>query len=283
MRLLLVQHSSDPDPAVNRQSVQTVLEAALAAQPVRPDLVVLPEATQAELGERDLREVAEPLDGPFVATLAALAQRWGVSIVAGMFEAREADRPWNTLVVLGPDGVLTTSYRKAHLYDAFGYRESERLSAGPPAPVTVDVAVTPATPSAVPVDDRVRVGLMTCYDLRFPEQARALVDAGATVLVVPAAWLRGPAKEAHWQVLLRARAIENTVYVAGVAQAGPRYCGLTALVDPMGTVVAGLGEQDDWVAATVHPERVRQVREVNPSLANRRWTVAPGDAAGPRG
>jgi predicted amidohydrolase len=117
------------------------------------------------------------------------------------------------------------------------------------------------------------VGLMTCYDLRFPEQARALVDAGAELIVVPAAWVRGPGKEHHWTTLLAARAIENTVYVAGVAKAGPRYCGLTRLVDPMGRVVAGLGEQDGAVAGVLDRQRVADVRAVNPSLLNRRWRV----------
>jgi deaminated glutathione amidase len=271
VRLLLVQHTASPDPAANRPSVQAALDAALAAQPVRPDLVVLPEATQAEFGpvDRDLTTVAEPLDGPFVQMVGATAQRWGIPVVAGMFEAREGHLPWNTLVVLGPAGTVTARYRKAHLYDAFGYRESARLSPGPVAPAVIDV------PGGGSGADSTRVGLMTCYDLRFPEQARALVDAGAALLVVPAAWLRGPSKEAHWQVLLRARAIESTVYVAGVGQSGDRYCGLTSLIDPMGTVVAGLGEQDGWVAAEVLPERVQQVRSINPSLANRRWTVRP--------
>ena len=270
MRLLLVQHTADPDPRVSRESVTTALDAALAAQAAPPDLVVLPEATQAEFGagERDLAEVAEPLDGPFVGLLADRARRWGSTVVAGMFESRPGGHPWNTLVVLGPDGSLAATYRKVHLYDAFGYAESQRLSAGEHAAVTFPV------PSGGDTDP-VTVGLMTCYDLRFPEQARVLVDAGADMLVVPAAWLRGPGKEEHWQVLLAARAIENTVYVAGAAQSGPRYCGRSRVVDPMGTVVAGLGEQEGWVAAEVLPARVQQVRRTNPSLLNRRWTVVP--------
>jgi predicted amidohydrolase len=121
------------------------------------------------------------------------------------------------------------------------------------------------------------VGLMTCYDLRFPEQARAVVDAGAHLLLVPAAWLDGEHKTAHWLALLRARAIENTVYVAGVGKAGPRYCGSSVLVDPMGVAVAGpLDEHtDSAVPAQLSADRVRDVRLLNPSLANRRWQVVP--------
>jgi predicted amidohydrolase len=175
--------------------------------------------------------------------------------------AGERTRPANTLLAVGPAGDQAAVYRKVHLYDAFGYRESDVLAGGPVQAATLAVGGW-------------TIGLMTCYDLRFPEQARALVDAGADLLVVPAAWVRGPSKEHHWATLLAARAIENTVYVAGVAKAGPRYCGLTRLVDPMGRVVAGLGEQDGAIAAVVDHARVADVRTVNPSLLNRRWRVA---------
>jgi predicted amidohydrolase len=269
VRLLLVQHTSGPDPGANRAALIRVLDAALDGTRPTPDLVVLPEATQADFGtgERDLATVAERLDGPFVAALADVASRWATTVVAGMFEARDDGPPYNTLVAVAPDGSVAAHYRKAHLYDAFGYRESDRLSAGPAAPATLTL---PTVPDVV-------VGLMTCYDLRFPEQARAVVDAGAHLLLVPAAWLDGEHKTAHWLALLRARAIENTVYVAGVGKAGPRYCGSSVLVDPMGVAVAGpLDEHtDSAVPAQLSADRVRDVRLLNPSLANRRWQVVP--------
>jgi predicted amidohydrolase len=267
VRLLLVQHTSGQDPAANRDALPRVLARALAEQPEVPHLVVLPEATQADFTDRDLDAVAEPLDGPFVALLAQQARQWATTVVAGMFERRPDGLPWNTLVAVGPDGGLLATYRKTHLYDAFGFRESDRLSGGDPQAVTV----------AVPGSDGPLVGLMTCYDLRFPEQARALVDAGADLLVVPSAWLAGPSKTDHWRTLLRARAVENTAYVAGVGKAGPRYCGSSLLVDPMGLLVVGpLPEHEDGVvAADAVTARVADVREVNPSLANRRWVVSP--------
>ena len=123
-----------------------------------------------------------------------------------MFErSDDPNRPFNTLVAFGPAGDLVASYRKTYLYDSFGYRESDRLTAGDGSPVTIKT-------------DELTLGLMTCYDLRFPEFARLLVDADAEALVVPAAWVRGPQKEDHWATLLRARAIENTCYVIA---AGP--------------------------------------------------------------
>ena len=111
---------------------------------------------------------------------------------------------------------------------------------------------------------------MTCYDLRFPEFARLLVDAGADTLAVPAAWVRGSLKEDHWVTLLRARAIENTVYVVGAAQNGSTYCGNSVVIDPMGVRVASLGEESGVAHCELRRDRLEAVRRRNPSLANRR-------------
>ena len=174
-----------------------------------------------------------------------------------MFEVGEdPERPYNTLVVADRDGLRAT-YRKIHLYDSFGFRESDRLTAGEVDPVVVEVG-------------GVTVGLMTCYDLRFPELARALVDRGAELVVLPAAWVAGPGKVLHWRTLLAARAIENTVYVAAAGQPGPRYTGHSMVVAPDGDVLAEAGEEPGSVQATVSTDRVAEVRRVNPSLANRR-------------
>jgi predicted amidohydrolase len=266
---MLIQHTSGTDPQANRAQIPPTVHAALdGSGPV--DLIVLPEASQVDFGSgaTPLGPLAEPLDGPFGQMLSALAADCGAVVVGGMFEATDGARPFNTLAAFGPDGTLLASYRKVHLYDAFGYRESDRLRAGEPAAVTVVVPVAGSEP--------ITVGLQTCYDLRFPEQSRALVDAGADLLVIPAAWLRGPGKEHHWCTLLAARAIENTVHVAAAAKAGERYCGLSRVVDPMGEVLAGLGDVDGATTGRVDPARTAQVRRVNASLANRRWHVVPG-------
>lgn len=256
MHVALVQLSATTDSAHNRASVDAVLTGLDAAEQL--DLVVLPEASMHDFGsaDHDLAAAAEDLDGPFVQLLRGHAVRLGATIVAGMFERAEDSLPYNALAVLGPDGALSATYRKVHLYDSFGYAESARLAPGKVAPVVVDVA------------DR-RVGLMTCYDLRFPEHARLLVDAGADALCVPAAWVAGPLKEDHWVTLLRARAIENTVDVLGAAQCGHTYVGRSMVVDPLGVVVAAAGEQPQVVRAYVSSERLREARTINPSLANR--------------
>lgn len=257
LRLALVQAASALEPATNRTAV-TELAAAHAAD---TDLLVLPEAFARDFGEAgsDVSPFAEPLDGPFASTVSAAAADGGTTVVAGMFEQGPApERPYNTLVLRG---AAAASYRKVHLYDSFGYRESDRLTAGPVEPVVVEVAGW-------------QVGLMTCYDLRFPELARALVDRGAEVIVVPAAWVAGPRKVHHWRTLLTARAIENTVYVAAVGQPAPRYCGHSMVVDPFGEVVAEAGpgspEAPEVIRATAERSVLDEARRVNPSLRNRR-------------
>ncbi len=259
MRVSLVQLASSTDSTSNR----ALVEARLGSLDGSADLVVLPEGTMHDFGatDHDLSAAAEPLDGPFVAMLAEQARRLDATIVAGMFERPGSDGtgdlPFNTLVAVGPDGSLVATYRKIHLYDSFGYRESDRLSAGDIEPVVI------------PVGD-VRTGLMTCYDLRFPEMGRALVDAGAELFVVPAAWVAGEHKLDHWKTLLMARAVEDTVAVAAAAQGGERYTGHSLVADAWGSIVGEAGDGDDLVEADIDPADIAQARDVNPSLSNRR-------------
>lgn len=255
MHVAVVQLVSATDSATNRAEIAGQLASLTSADAV--DLVVLPEGAMHDFGapDLDLTPVAEPLDGPFVQLLTTEAQRLRTTVIAGMFEQTDG-LPFNTLVVVDADGLLST-YRKIHLYDSFGYRESDRLSAGAIEPVVVDIAGRP-------------VGLMTCYDLRFPEHARALVDAGAELLVVPAAWVAGEHKLHHWRTLLAARAIENTVHVVAAAQGGDRYTGHSLAIDPWGSIVVEADDAPAILRAVLEADDVSRVRDVNPSLANRR-------------
>ena len=252
LRLALVQEASGLDPAANRARLAELV-------PDDTDLVVLPEAFARDFGEAgsDVSPYAEPTDGAFAAAVTQAAQAHGTTVVAGMFEATSTpgdDRPFNTLLARG---AASADYRKIHLYDSFGYRESDRLLAGDPQPTLVEVGGW-------------KVGLMTCYDLRFPELARALVDAGAELLVLPAAWVAGERKVDHWRTLVRARAIENTVYVAAAGQPGPRYSGHSMVVDPLGDVLAEAGEGPTVLRAEVSHATLTAARRTNPSLLNRR-------------
>ncbi|WP_460814616.1 carbon-nitrogen hydrolase family protein [Nocardioides korecus] len=252
LRVRLVQRAASLDRAENLAALED-----LAARPGEVDLVVLPEASARDFGPpgSDLAPHAEPLDGAYAGRVRSLGAG-GTAWLAGMFEtAPDPARPLNTLV-LGAGGGLT-AYRKIHLYDSFGYRESDTISAAEIEPVVAEL-------------DGVRLGLMTCYDVRFPELSRLLVDRGADVLVVPAAWVAGERKVEHWRTLLRARAIENTVWVVGVGQPGPRYAGHSMVVAPDGDVVVEAGEGEEVLDAVVDLSRTAEVRRTNSSLANRR-------------
>ncbi|OEV11110.1 carbon-nitrogen hydrolase family protein [Streptomyces nanshensis] len=226
-------------------------------------VVVAPEYAMYTAPAMDRRfvETAEPLDGPYATAVRETAARLRIHLVVGLNEQRDGSTIHNTLLAADPDGGVAAVYRKQHLYDAFGFTESAVVQAGPVGEFGTFEA------------DGLVFGMQTCYDLRFPEVTRRLVDAGSDVVLVPAAWVPGTLKEDHFVTLLRARAIENTVYVAAADQCAPVGVGNSMVVDPMGVVLASLGEQTGTALATATRERLAGVREVNPALALRRFTV----------
>jgi predicted amidohydrolase len=253
--------------ADTQANLATIAELTAAASGRGARLVVFPEYSSYFVDPFDgsLAENAQSLDGPFVQGLIAIAAARGVHIVAGIVErAGDERRVRNAVVAVDGDGVLAR-YRKLHLYDAFGQRESDWVEPGQIAePETFEI-------------DGVRFGLMTCYDLRFPELARVLADAGADVVLVPSEWVRGPLKEHHWRTLIHARAIENTVFVAAADHPPPLGVGLSMIVDPQGVELASVGTATDIAVAHLDREAVSRVRRVNPSLRLRRFSVAPRD------
>src|SRR5215831_9463376 len=265
MRVALCQLPISPEPAVN---LERVAEAMSTAAQQGADLAVFPEATQARFGS-DLRAVAEPLDGSFGTGLSELANGAGVALVAGVFEPAPDGRVYNTAVAYAGSGELVAAYRKIHLFDALGERESAVVAPGS-EPVVADLA-----------------GIGTCYDIRFPELFRALVARGAELIVVPGAWAAGLFKEEHWVTLVRARAIENTVWVAAAGQVpdpdspatrAPTGVGRSMLVDPMGTVRADLGLWPQVAVAELDSAMTARVRAVLPCLEHRRDDVfGPAD------
>ena len=228
---------------------------------------MFPEATQARFGS-DLRSIAEPLNGTFGTGLAEAARSTGVALVAGVFEPAPDGRVYNTAVAYDGAGTLVAAYRKIHLFDSLGERESAMVAPGS-EPVVIDLA-------------GIRTGIMTCYDVRFPELARALVAGGAELIVIPAAWAAGLFKEEHWVTLVRARAIENTVWVAAACQVpdasapptrAPTGIGRSLLVDPMGVVRTDLGPFAGVGVADLDTTLTKQVRSMLPSLEHRREDV----------
>ncbi|HVC39809.1 MAG TPA: carbon-nitrogen hydrolase family protein [Candidatus Dormibacteraeota bacterium] len=248
-----------PEKAANLEVIQRLARRAAQAG---AELVVFPEAAMispdAVQSGRD-RE-AEPLDGPFVRALIACARANQIAIVAGIFEVSGGDRPYNTLIALDAGGRALGSYHKTHLYDAFGYRESDRIQAGSGELLAFEVK-------------GMRVGLLTCYEVRLPELALEHVRLGADALIVPAAWVRGRLKEMQWELLLRARAVEGGVYVIGCGQAGGPFIGASMCADPSGIVSCCAGEGEEVLLATLSRARLEAVRARLPELAQRRQAV----------
>jgi deaminated glutathione amidase len=264
MRVALCQLPVSSDPAVNLDRVR---EALTGAARQGACIAIFPEGTQARFST-DLRAAAEPVDGPFCRGLSEAARASGVAVVAGVFEPAPDGRVYNTAVAFDVDGRLAAAYRKIHLFDALGNRESALVAPGA-EPVVADLA-------------GLRVGFLTCYDVRFPELARALAGRGADLLVIPAAWAAGLFKEEHWVTLVRARAIENTIWVAAAGQVpdpaepatrAPTGIGRSMLVDPMGTVRLDLGSRPGMAVGDVDRELTMQVRTDLPCLEHRRSDV----------
>ncbi|KUL51423.1 acyltransferase [Streptomyces sp. NRRL F-4489] len=263
MRIALCQMTSSADP---RENLARVAEQVRRAAAEGARLAVLPEASMVRFGV-PLGPVAEPLDGPWAEGVRAVARETGVTVVAGMFTPAPDGRVANTLLATGPG--VEESYDKIHLYDAFGFRESDTVAPGDRV-VTIEV-------------EGVRVGLATCYDLRFPELFRAHAEAGAALSVLPASWGAGPGKRAQWDLLVRARALDAGVWVAAVGQAAPDQdadpevptkapngVGHSALVGPDGTVRARLGGAPGLLVGEVDPEEAERVRRAVAVLDNRR-------------
>lgn len=232
------------------------------------DLVVLPELWSA--GGFDYRawpERAQALDGPVLTAMAQAARDAGVVLHAGSVVERspapgpEGRHLWNTSVVLGPDGERVAVYRKVHRF-GFGEGEPQLMEAGE------EVVVTDLPAPA----DALRAGLSTCYDLRFPELYRRQLDSGAELLLVPAAW--PAARVEHWRLLLRARAVEDQVFVLGCntagTHAGHEMGGRSAVVDPTGAVLAEAGTAEEVLSVELDTGAVAAARERFPVLRDRR-------------
>jgi predicted amidohydrolase len=269
MRVAIVQLNSQDEVVNNLSRVRHWVSQAAAAG---AQLVALPENFAFMGEEARKRELAERLDGafpgPIVQSLAECATRNGVWVLAGGMPERseDASRPYNTSVLIDPRGAVSATYRKVHLFDVSlpdgtSLRESAATSAGSDA-VTTEVL-------------GVRLGLSICYDVRFPELYRRLVDQGARVVTVPSAFTMTTGKD-HWHALLRARAIENQVYVLAPAQHGkhPRgrqTYGKSVVIDPWGEVVAQVSEGEGFATTTLDFEYQDRVRTSLPSLLHRKW------------
>jgi predicted amidohydrolase len=257
MRVAIAQLVSSPDKNANLAKARKYIAKAKSMD---ADLVVIPETYMAFLPPGvTYADVAESLDGPFVRGLAGAAAENRIYVVCGLYESKSGDpvRAYNTTVVLDRAGTLIHCYRKTHLYDAFAYKESASVIPGD-------------EPYRVFEMEAGKIGLQVCYDIRFPEVSRSFALQGAQVMLVPTAWVAGPLKEEQFEILLRCRAIENTMYVCAANQVGNIATGRSMVIDPMGIIVASAGEEETILVADIDSDRVSRVREKNPSLDLRR-------------
>ena len=259
MRAAAIQLACTTDAARNLEAADRLVRAAAAAGAA---LVVLPEKWPALGTEEQTAAGRQPLDGEALSWARAIARELGIDLVAGSIVEAAEGRDHNTSVHVGPDGADAATYRKLHMFDVqVGddvYEESAWQAAG-------DEVVLSAVGDA-------GLGLTICYDLRFPELYRELAVRGARIVAVPAAFTV-PTTRDHWEVLLRARAIENQCFVVAANQIGPRFGGRSMIVDPWGVVLACAPDAETFVVAELDLDRLEDIRAKLPALANRREGV----------
>jgi predicted amidohydrolase len=263
VRVAAVQLNSNGAKARNLAAAERLVRAAAADG---AELVALPEKWNLLAGGEEMAAGAEPLDGPSLTAARGWARELGVHLLAGSIAERATNggKAFNASVLIGPDGEDLAVYRKIHLFDVeaggVAYRESEHEQAGE------EIVTAPA--------GGLELGLSICYDLRFPELYRILALRGARLIAVPSAFTQATGRD-HWEVLLRARAIESQAFVLApnqVGEAPPHYSsyGHSAIVDPWGVVLAQAADGEGFVAADLDLAAQERTREELPSLANRR-------------
>ncbi len=261
MRAAAVQLNSTNEKARNLEAAERLVRAAAADG---AELVALPEKWNLLAGGEELLAGSEPLDGPSLTAARGWARELGIHLLAGSISEQGPEKAFNTSVLIGPGGEDIAVYRKIHMFDVDvgggAYRESDHEEPG------AEIVTAPL--------GELLAGLTVCYDLRFPELYRILAVRGAQLIVVPSAFTLATGRD-HWEVLLRARAIENQVFVIApdqVGEAPPHFSsyGHSAIVDPWGTVLATAPDEECFVAADLDLAEQDRVRESLPSLANRR-------------
>jgi predicted amidohydrolase len=261
-RIALAQITSATEKAKNLKLAQELIKEAKSKAAC---MIAFPEFlmafSPASQSAEELVKLSEPLDGPFVGALGETARNFGIDILATVYETSNSpNRVYDTALWINAAGVAVGVYRKLHLYDALGFRESDKFVPGH--------EVTPPVNS-----DIGQCGIMICYDLRFPELARMLTLMGANVLLAPSGWVKGENKLEHWHTMARARALENGSYVVAPDQVGNIYIGHSLVVDPFGNIVVDMEEKEGLAIVAIDPALIAETREKLPLLKNRREDI----------
>ena len=219
--------------------------------------------TNSSQTSKQLASLSETIHGNFITTIAKAAKDNHIQVVGSFYEkSAKKDRVYDTSFVIDKSGKVISTYRKIHLYDALGFRESKKM--------------VPGSKISKPVKTSIgKIGMMICYDLRFPEMSRSLAVAGSEVLVAPSAWVKGNMKEEHWVTINKTRAIENGCYVIAPDQVGNIYCGRSLVVDPYGKILLDMKKKQGIGFVNIDLNKVKKTRKVLPLLKNRRTDVYP--------
>ena len=264
-RVAIVQMKSSTDKEENlRLSLEFVKEGAKR----KARLICFPEFqmafSSAKQSSKQLTNVAESAEnGDFIVKLCSAARTCKIDIVATIYEKSDElsfKRVYDTAVLINNKGNIISRYRKVHLYDALGFKESLKLMAGN----SIEQPSETSTGT---------IGLMICYDIRFPEISRILAVQGAEILAAPSAWIQGVMKEEHWVTLLKARSIENGLYMVAPDQVGHIFSGRSMVIDPFGSVILDMGNREGMEVVDIDISRVQSVRKSLPLLKNRRNDV----------
>lgn len=264
-RVAIVQMKSSTDKEENlRLSLEFVKEGAKR----KARLICFPEFqmafSSAKQSSKQLTNVAESAEnGNFIVKLCSAARSCKIDVVATIYEKSDElsfKRVYDTAVLINSKGNIISRYRKVHLYDALGFKESLKLMAGN----SIEQPSETSTGT---------IGLMICYDIRFPEISRILAVQGAEILAAPSAWIQGVMKEEHWVTLLKARSIENGLYMVAPDQVGNIFSGRSMVIDPFGSVILDMGNREGMEVVDIDISRVQSVRKSLPLLKNRRNDV----------
>jgi predicted amidohydrolase len=217
--------------------------------------------TNSKQTPRELAALAETIDDNFVSSITKAAKKNSIQVIGTFYEkSKRKDRVYDTSFLIDRSGKIVSTYRKIHLYDALGFKESTKFMAGSKIsqPTKTDLG---------------KIGMLICYDLRFPEMSRLLASSGSEILIVPSAWVRGPMKEEHWVVVNKTRAIENGCYVVAPDQVGNIYCGRSLVVDPYGKILLDMKKKQGIGFVEISLNKIRETRKTLPLLQNRRTDV----------
>ena len=217
--------------------------------------------TKSTQSPSDLASLAETINGNFVKSIAKAAKKNSIQVIGTIYEkSKKKNRVYDTAFHIDKSGKLLSKYRKIHLYNALGFRESDKLIPGS--------KIMPPTKTNFG-----KLGLLICYDLRFPEMSRILASAGSEILVAPSAWVKGEMKEDHWITINKTRALENGCYVIAPDQVGNIYCGRSVVIDPYGKILLDMKKKRGIGIVNIDMNKVKKIRKILPLLKNRRTDI----------